>query len=160
MATVVTNNMEIHVSSSSDELWLLPFSQNEFSSYLAAMAEVMLPACSGSRPHCVELNLVDDAAMADLNSTFLGLPGPTNVLSFPASAPGGVGSLALSVQTVRRESWLYGQDLAFYILKVLAHGLAHLMGYDHSPEMDTQVEKGTAKASILLVNKESISCLN
>ncbi len=79
----------------------------------------------------------------------MGCPGPTNVLSFPleeelaeASAPDGpqtfqLGSLVLSVDAVRREAGLYGQDPREHCLRLLAHGLGHLAGYDHGPEMDT-----------------------
>jgi probable rRNA maturation factor len=44
--------------------------------------------------------------------------------------------LALSVDAVRREAWLYGRDPAEYCRRLLAHGLAHVLGYDHGPAMD------------------------
>ncbi len=91
--------------------------------------------------------MLTDAAMARLNQEAMGLPGPTNVLSFPAGTPHSLppqataaapllGSLALGVHTLRREAFLYGQPLAEHCLRLLAHGMAHLAGFDHGPEMD------------------------
>lgn len=81
------------------------------------------------------LHLVDDGDMARCNMRHMGCPGPTNVLSFPgdASLPG---QLVLSLPTWRRECLLYGQDAREHLLRLLAHGMAHLAGLDHGPEMD------------------------
>lgn len=140
--------MEVSVSSGSGEVWLLPLSMRELARAIEVMAGGMSPA-AGAGPIAVELTLLDDAGMAELNRNFLGLNGPTNVLSFPAAGADETGSLALAVPTVCREAWLYGQDAAAYTLRMLAHGLAHLMGYEHGPEMDIEVEKAVAAAMLL-----------
>ncbi len=101
----------------------------------------------------VELLLVSDAAIAALNKNFLDCQGPTNILSFPAedlapSLPENVlqtaiplaHSLVLSVDTLRRECLLYGQNYQEHALRLLAHGFAHLTGLDHGPEMDILCE--------------------
>lgn len=123
--------------------WRLPLCREELRQALA----VMLEAVDGG-PAELDLVLVRDAAMAACNARYMGCPGPTNVLSFPleeelaeASAPDGpqtfqLGSLVLSVDAVRREAGLYGQDPREHCLRLLAHGLGHLAGYDHGPEMD------------------------
>lgn len=83
----------------------------------------------------VTLHLVDDGAMARCNRRHMGCCGPTNVLSFPGDAclPG---QLVLSLPTWRRECLLYGQEGREHLLRLLAHGMAHLAGLDHGPEMD------------------------
>lgn len=129
--------MELSLSNGSRNSWLLPLTLPELGLALERMAAAMQP---GSPLELVELTLCDDDGMAELNRDFLGLTGPTNVLAFPGV--GGMGSLALSVETICREARLYGQEPATYTLKMLAHGLAHLMGFDHGPEMDIVVEKG------------------
>lgn len=139
--------MEVSVTSNSNETWLLPLSMSEFRRALGLMAADMRP--TAEKPSAVELTLLDEAAMAGLNRDFLGLPGPTNVLSFPPDIMGGTGSLALAVRTVWREAWLYGQDLDSYTLRMLAHGLAHLMGHEHGPEMDIEVERAVEAASVM-----------
>jgi probable rRNA maturation factor len=103
---------------------------------------------------CPDTVLLDDRGMEALQAACLGRPGPTNVLSFPApTAPSGHvggfhGCLALSVDTLEREAFLYGQEATAYCVRLLAHGLAHLAGCDHGPamrELEERLERaGTA----------------
>lgn len=51
-----------------------------------------------------------------------------------------LGWLVLSLDTWRRECLLYGQEPVEHALRLLAHGLGHLAGYDHGPEMDDFTE--------------------
>lgn len=111
-----------------------PFGKREFEAVMASML-----ARAGAPDAAVELALLDDAAMRALHKTALGCDGPTNILSFPAlerGYNGTVGSLALSVDTMRREAFLYDQKAADHTIRLLAHGLAHLLGHDHGPAMD------------------------
>lgn len=89
----------------------------------------------------LELIVTDDAGGEICNREHLGMPGPTNILSFPLSAQtgraGAGGSLVLSAATLRRESLLYGQDPTEHAVRLLAHGVAHLAGLEHGPEMWT-----------------------
>jgi probable rRNA maturation factor len=112
---------------------------------------------------CPDLALLDDRGMEALQAACLGRAGPTNILSFPVptrpvgpvesrrrksgaasetvpTGPGGSvegfrGCLALSVDTLEREVFLYGQDATAYCIRLLAHGLAHLAGHGHGPAM-------------------------
>ena len=93
----------------------------------------------GAKIHSLQLHIVCDGQMALLNSAFMGAPGPTNILSFPGGE-GMPGILALSSDTLAREAKLYGQDPAAHALRLLAHGLGHLAGFEHGPEMDEFVE--------------------
>lgn len=91
----------------------------------------------------LSLTLVDDAGVAALNRRFLNCVGPTNILSFPegdADRPDELGALFLSVETLAREAFLYGQDPKEHLARLLAHGLLHLAGHDHGVEMDTLTE--------------------
>ncbi len=87
-------------------------------------------------PSGLTLALLTDAEQASLNRRSLGLAGPTNVLSFPAGEPAGAAEMALAPETLERESLLYGQTPADALLRLLAHGLAHVCGLDHGPELD------------------------
>lgn len=91
-----------------------------------------------------ELRLVRDVEIAQLNETFLGCPGPTNVLSFPAEPdetnPDFIGSIVLSVDAVLREADLYDQKPEEHLLRLLTHALLHLSGLDHGPEMEVMTE--------------------
>lgn len=127
--------------SGADLCWRLPFCRTELRQALEAMLRA-----AGSGPAELDLLLVRDARMAACNERYMACHGPTNVLSFPLDeelegnaagpAPLQLGSLVLSVDTLRREALLYGQDGREHCLRLLAHGLGHLAGYDHGPEMD------------------------
>jgi probable rRNA maturation factor len=116
----------------------LPLSRSELAPLVAHLLDVL-----GLSGVSVEVRMVDDAEIARLNAEFLGLPGPTNVLSFPAEdpeRPGYLGEIALSVDTLFREAVLYGQDPASHLVRLLAHGLLHLAGYDHGAVMEEMTD--------------------
>ncbi len=58
-----------------------------------------------------------------------------------------LGWMALSADTLQRECFLYGQELDGHCIRLLAHGLAHLLGHDHSPAMDALCERLEAAAA-------------
>ena len=88
----------------------------------------------------VDLTITSDAEIAIYNERFLGCAGPTNILSFPSGCSGDLGALILSADTLERECILYGQPLREHSIRLLAHGLGHLLGFDHGPEMDALCE--------------------
>ena len=79
--------------------------------------------------------MAGDGDIAAVNFRNLGCVGPTNILSFPGGE-GELGTLFLSADTLERESVLYGQDVTVHARRLLAHGMGHIMGFDHSAEMD------------------------
>lgn len=136
----------ITVKKSQSVDWLLPFSRTELTRVMNAMLSAI-----GQKNKDLEINLVDDATVADLNTSFLQCDGPTNILSFPSTEDGSaknIGWLALSMDTLERECLLYGQETSEHALRLIAHGMLHLAGYDHSEEMfrltDVAVEAGLA----------------
>ena len=92
----------------------------------------------------LSLRIVDDREMAELNASFMGCLGPTNVLSFPGGEEGWLGDLVLSVETLVRETRLYNQAPREYTVRLLAHGMLHLMGHDHGPQMDDLTDLAVA----------------
>ena len=84
-------------------------------------------------PQGVVLALVTDREMTDLNRAAMGVPGPTNILSFPDGE--GTAELALDVAQLLREATLYGQTPMEHLVRLLAHGLAHVCGLDHGELM-------------------------
>ncbi len=88
-----------------------------------------------------EIIVCDDKKSKELNQDYLSMLSPTNVLSFPEESDDTdeinfIGSLVLSIDTLTRESFLYHQEKSDYAKQLLIHGFAHLLGYDHSEEMD------------------------
>ena len=96
----------------------------------------------------VSLLLCDDAEIRELNREYRGHDSPTDVLSFaqeegPAmplgwtdiDAPHLLGDVVISVETARRQADDHGWTLQEEVEALLAHGLFHLLGYDHeTPE--------------------------
>ncbi|MBQ3060734.1 MAG: rRNA maturation RNase YbeY [Desulfovibrio sp.] len=112
----------------------LPLNRRQVCKALERMIAVL--AYQGiTLPGIVEVHLVDDGTISSVNIKNLNCTGPTNVLSFPG-ADDLPGSLLLSLNTLERECLQYGQKISEHLLRLLAHGMVHLAGFDHGPEMD------------------------
>ncbi|MBI2368811.1 MAG: rRNA maturation RNase YbeY [Deltaproteobacteria bacterium] len=82
--------------------------------------------------------LVSDRQIARLHQAYLRKPGPTNVIAFPMGegrggtpSPGLLGDVVISVETARREARLARRPLQEHLVRLLIHGLLHLLGYVH-----------------------------
>lgn len=110
-------------------------------SEVAAVLENLL-AEWGQGAREVTLVLVDDAKIAHLNERDRGVPGPTDVLSYPTSEPTDVGfpavphlgDVVVSLDTAARQAAAAGHDLDTEVATLAAHGLTHLLGHDHVTE--------------------------
>lgn len=121
--------------------WRLPFCRTELHRALSAMLRA-----AGSGPAELDLILGPRCGHGGLQPAVHGLPRPHQCLIFSnrradrrpedEDVPVQLGSLVFSVDTLHRETLLYGQDPEEHCLRLLAHGLGHLAGYDHGPEMD------------------------
>jgi probable rRNA maturation factor len=95
---------------------------------------------AGRRPTAeLSVRVVDEAEAAALNRRYRGRQGPTNVLSFPYQAAGGVdlpllGDLVICAPVVAREAREQGKSLAAHWAHMVVHGTLHLLGYDHVRE--------------------------
>jgi probable rRNA maturation factor len=85
--------------------------------------------------------LTDDDEVRDLNARFRGKDQTTNVLSFPAPAnpAGHLGDVCLAYQTCAREAAEQGKTLAAHLQHLVAHGVLHLVGYDHAVDADAEI---------------------
>lgn len=101
------------------------------------------------------LRIVDAAEGAELNETYRGRRGPTNVLSFPFEPPAGLppevlaglggepggepgedltaelGDIVICAPVLRREAAAQGKSLAAHTAHLVVHGTLHLLGFDH-----------------------------
>lgn len=89
-----------------------------------------------------ELSVVftGDEAVGELNRTWRGKPGPTNVLSFPAAVAGAglgqqtLGDIVLAAGVVRAEAEAQGKPLANHTVHLIIHAMLHLLGHDHAED--------------------------
>jgi len=89
--------------------------------------------------------LSDDSAIRALNRRWRGQNAPTNVLSFPAPAPGKnqpaspyIGDIVIAYQTTAREAVAEGKPFNRHLAHLAVHGFLHLLGYDHDNDRDAQ----------------------
>jgi probable rRNA maturation factor len=95
--------------------------------------------------------IVGDAGMRRINREWRGVDQPTDVLSFPAARPGLpgapgpgapkggarpahpvlLGDVVISLDTARRRARAEGRPPGAELDRYLAHGLLHLLGFDH-----------------------------
>jgi probable rRNA maturation factor len=131
-----------------------------FSLWLAELADE-LPERLQTQAYCVGLGLVDDTAIAELNSDWREKNGPTDVLAFAAQDEGDdglafpmpsgmddgaddddeweepgleLGDIVISLETAARQAGEHGNDLPRELLFLASHGLLHLLGWDHPDE--------------------------
>ena len=88
--------------------------------------------------------LAGDAAVQELNARFRRQDKPTNVLSFPAmpNPEQHLGDVALAYQTCAREAAEQGKPLAAHLQHLVAHGVLHLLGYDHMTDEEASEMEG------------------
>ncbi|MGE3248787.1 MAG: rRNA maturation RNase YbeY [Hyphomonadaceae bacterium] len=90
-----------------------------------------------SRDGEVSIAFGDDAMLHALNFAHRGQDKATNVLSFPAAAPGDLlGDVALAYETLATEAQTQGKTFAAHAAHLLVHGFLHLLGYDHETDAD------------------------
>jgi probable rRNA maturation factor len=112
----------------------------------------------------VSVLVADDTALHALNRDYRGVDAPTDVLSFAAEdeAPGGaahpafvlppaapryLGDIAISYERVVAQAAEYGHSPARELAYLAAHGVLHLLGYDH--------ERGPAEAATMRAREEA-----
>ncbi len=100
----------------------------------------------------VPVILVSDRRMAELHRQFLGLAGPTDVITFQH------GEIVISAETARSNAKQFGTAVLHEIQLYLVHGLLHLHGFDDTTVSGAQKMKGTQNR--LLVRMANFKCLD
>lgn len=96
--------------------------------------------CIGSGHNPGDLNYIfcSDAHLLDINRQFLGHDYLTDIITFDNSddflaekgREGISGDIFISIDTVRANGRDYGEGFERELLRVIVHGLLHLIGYD------------------------------
>ena len=92
----------------------------------------------------INLKLISSNEMMKLNEEFREKRTDTNVLSFPADGEiqkisGELGDIAISIPYVQTESKNLNRDLDDHMMHLLAHGILHLLGFDHQEDQDANI---------------------
>ena len=95
----------------------------------------------------VNLKFVSSKEMIKLNGDFRSKELDTNVLSFPVGKDiqkisGELGDIAMSLTYIQSESQNLNRDLEDHMMHLLAHGILHLLGFDHTADHDANMMEG------------------
>lgn len=124
-----------------DQAWSAALPEAE--AMVTAAAEATLKEGGG-----VVVLLTGDDEVAELNAQFRHKAGPTNVLSFPAppNPEDHLGDIALAYGVCAREAAEQGKSLAAHLQHLVAHGVLHLLGYDHQTEAEAEAMEALERA--------------
>lgn len=105
------------------------------------------------RGAAVEVTIADDPLLAALNRRFRRRAGSTDVLAFSFGRSGAepkdfwiLGEVYVSVDRAREQAGARGVTLSDEVAYLVAHGLLHLVGFDHHSKEDREaMEREEAK---------------
>ena len=118
-------------------------------------AELMLASIGESEAE-LSVMLTNDASIHELNEKHRHKSKPTDVLAFPMdeaeAGPSGavrlLGDVVISLDTAARQARARRRPLMDEVVHLLAHGLLHLVGYDH--KTDREERRMNAEAARLI----------
>ena len=97
-------------------------------------------------PECeLSVTFVDDAEMEELHIKWMDEPGTTDVLSFPMDMPEGkddavtLGDIVIDPIVAATQAATAGHGTEHEIYILAAHGLLHILGYDHADRDEEKV---------------------
>ncbi|MCX7759750.1 MAG: rRNA maturation RNase YbeY [Hydrogenothermaceae bacterium] len=91
----------------------------------------------------VSITLTDDETIRQINREWRGKDKPTDVLSFPMEETIGyryriLGDVIISIPYAKRQAHQIGFTEKEEILRLLIHGILHLLGYDHERSQEDE----------------------
>jgi probable rRNA maturation factor len=101
--------------------------------------------------------LADDAKLRALKLEFWNEDATTDVLSFPQWEPGDpfvpevLGDIVISLPTAQVQANARGHSLETEVVVLAAHGLTHLLGFDHQTEPEWGVFHESERQAIALL---------
>ena len=105
----------------------------------------------------INLRLLNDKQMRKLNMQFRQKDKTTNVLSFPnddisLKQTKNIGDIAISVEYVKAEAKKEGKTFDDHIIHMLAHGVYHILGYDHENNENAMIMENKEIQTLKKIN--------
>ncbi len=138
----------------------------QYQTWLTLWLNDLAPELSPINAYEVSLRLTDDAEIQQLNGDYRHQDNPTDVLSFAAletDMPGAanlhqqqplyLGDIIISVETAARQAPESHHSLTQEVAWLAAHGLLHLLGWDHPDEqsLSRMLDRQTQLLSLVQV---------
>ncbi len=155
--------MEIFINDFQTEVLI----DDELESLLKQIVSDILDMEGVNRDGEVSITLVDNQEIQDLNKEYRGLDEATDVLAFPVEKgdfsdhPGPVllGDVIVSTDKASAQAQEYGHSLTRELSFLVAHGLLHLLGYQHEdPKQQKEMEEKSEKILDALNIGRDLSC--
>jgi len=110
----------------------------KFQQWVEAALQTVVEDCE------LSIRMVENEESAELNSSYRGKTGPTNVLSFPFNSPIPMeprllGDLVICVPVVEKEAQEQDKILEHHWAHLVVHGCLHLLGYDHIKDDEAEL---------------------
>ncbi|NLT20873.1 MAG: rRNA maturation RNase YbeY [Syntrophomonadaceae bacterium] len=115
----------------------------------------------------VSVMIVDNSYIQELNFIYRNQNRPTDVLSFAMNELGEdepdfdfsgetqvLGDIVISLEQALKQCGEYGHSLQRELGYLIAHGMLHLLGYDHEVEDESQLMRGLEEKIMQAVNLE------
>ena len=105
----------------------------------------------------INLRLLNDNEMRKLNMQFRQKDKSTNVLSFPnddisVKQTKNIGDIAISIEYVKAEAKKEGKTFDDHIIHMLAHGVYHILGYDHENNENAMIMENKEIQTLKQIN--------
>jgi probable rRNA maturation factor len=123
-------------------------------SLLEHTARLTLETESASVDSDMTIVLTDDSQLHELNREYLGVDGPTDVLSFPADEEDPetgipyLGDILISIPRAKLQAETAGHPLEAEVQLLVVHGTLHLLGHDHA-EADEKARMWKVQADVM-----------
>lgn len=127
--------------------WTADISEEVWQTWFYQWFEVLNPHLPVAQAYEVTLRLTGDREVQRLNAQYRHQNRPTDVLAFAAleldypcpqelrtQLPLYLGDIVISVETAQRQAQQGGHSLQYELAWLTAHGLLHLLGWDHPDE--------------------------
>jgi probable rRNA maturation factor len=122
------------------------------------------------RPVSIDCVMTDDASIQELNQTYRGIDGPTDVLSFALAAitvsnqPGAfppeadsasyLGSVVVSYPRAMEQARERKRGVDSELTLLIIHGTLHLLGYDHEDRKDASKMRAKERAIVSIAREK------
>jgi len=124
-----------------------PVSEKTLETWFDQWLEILTPDLPPALSYEIGLRLTNDAQIQELNTQYRQQNKPTDVLAFAsleadlpqsqemlASQPLYLGDIVVSIDTAERQAQQQEHSLSTELAWLTAHGLLHLLGWDHPDE--------------------------
>jgi probable rRNA maturation factor len=139
----------------------------EMKDTLRTVAKACLLRTGRGTHYEISLTLVDDSTIHRLNQKYRGVDRPTDVLSFafeegetlalPGAALPMLGEIVISAERAQAQAQTYGHSFRREMAFLMAHGMLHLLGYDHQTEEERSIMEALQRQilSVLGIHRET-----